>query len=361
MTAGGKTIATLFEANGRFGPSFDIIRLFAAVLVLVSHSAVITGRLIPNFTHSVVSLGAVAVAVFFVLSGFVITESVKRDGRPAAFLRKRALRIYPALIVLVLLTVFVLGPLVTTLPLSAYFSGKATGLYLLNAVIPFNNALPGVFETNPQDIINGSLWTIRFEIVCYLAVALFGSLFLARPWIAIAIALGCGLAMETLLVAGHNPGTGFVMVQAYHGLTVTGYFFGGASLSLFAAKIPVGTAWIVAALAGLAAALASPAFFVLFPFVGAYLVVVLGNSRLLAFPAIRRGILAGDFSYGFYLFAFPIQQLAYLWLGPSAGFWTVTFVSLPAVLALAMLSWHFIEKPALAFKHGGNNLIPRVA
>ncbi|MEJ0044484.1 MAG: acyltransferase [Rhizomicrobium sp.] len=341
-----------------------MIRLFAAVMVLVSHSAIVTHQnVIPNFAHSVVSLGAVAVAVFFVLSGFVITESFRRDRRPIAFLRKRALRIYPALIVVVLLTVFVLGPLVTTLPLGAYFSSKTTGLYLLNAIIPFNHALPGVFATNPEDMVNASLWTIRFEIICYMAVALFGTLFLARPWIAVAIALGCGLAMEGLLVLAvlRHHGGGFVMEQASHGLTVTGYFFGGASLSLFAAKVPVGAAWIAAALAGLAVALATPAFFVLFPFVGAYLVVVLGNSRLLAFPAVRRGILAGDFSYGFYLFAFPIQQLVYLLLGPAAGFWTVLLVSLPVVLALAMLSWHFIEKPVLDLKHGGNNLIPRAA
>lgn len=356
------TVASLFERNLSRGPSFDVIRLLAAFVVLASHSAVVVGRnVIPDFSNRQISLGGLAVAVFFVLSGFVVMESFKRDPNPFSFLRKRALRIYPALILLVLVTVFVLGPLLTAVPLGSYFSSRLTGLYLLNGIVPFNYLLPGVFADNPTHVVNGSLWTLRYEIICYAAVALFGARFLARPVLVVVIALAAEALMPTLWILFRHGGAGFVANEILQAGTTVGYFFGGAAISLFSARIPVGARHVALACALVAVSLATYGFYFVFPFAGAYLVVVLGNSKVLAFTGLRRGFLSGDFSYGFYIFAFPIQQIVRQSFGDAAGFWTVLFVSLPIVLALAMLSWHFVEKPALRLKHRGGGLLAGTA
>jgi peptidoglycan/LPS O-acetylase OafA/YrhL len=359
-----KTIATVFDDNAGHGPSFDMIRLAAAAAVLVSHSAAVSGQKgITNFSNGQISLGALAVAVFFAMSGFVVMESFKRDPRPVVFLRKRALRIYPALVLLVLLSVFVLGPLLTTVPLGSYFSSKVTGLYLLNAILPFSYDLPGVFTTNPVSWVNGSLWTLRYEILCYLVVVVFGAKFVARPYLALAVALTGAVVSEGLLLVDmyRHASHGFIEGQIWQCGTALANFFGGACMALFSDKIFVSTPRIGVALALFVLSLASYGFLFIFPAVGAYLIVVLGNTKALEFAGIRRGFLAGDFSYGLYIVAFPVQQLVRLWLGEAAGFWTILCVSLPIALGLAMLSWHFVEKPFLRLKYRTGRLIQRTA
>jgi len=88
---------------------------------------------------------------------------------------------------------------------------------------------------------------------------------------------------------------------------------------------------------------------------------VLGNTRALEFARIRRGVFAGDFSYGFYITAFPVQQLLRSVLGPAANFWTLLALSLPLVLVVAMISWNFVEKPFLRLKYDAHGLMPRAA
>jgi len=157
--------------------NFNLIRMVAAFSVLVSHSFALTGsgedpvkRLI-----GMVTLGDVAVDLFFVASGFLVTASLLKRQNGVDFVWARFLRIYPAFWVMLLLTLFVLGPLFTTLPLSDYLTQTSIYVRLAKAATVFihtASTLPGVFEGNPLPrAVNGSLWTMPYEVRMYAILA----------------------------------------------------------------------------------------------------------------------------------------------------------------------------------------------
>jgi len=139
----------------RGGNNFDFIRLVAASLVVFSHSFILAegtdGREPLYFlTAGREDLGQVAVATFFVISGFLITMSFESSRSIGNYLWKRVLRVFPALIILLLLTTFVLGPLATNLSLKDYFSQGHTYSYLTNVrLFRLQYDLPGLFQENP--------------------------------------------------------------------------------------------------------------------------------------------------------------------------------------------------------------------
>ena len=362
-----RTVASIFEENGRRGPSFDMIRLFAAFMVMVSHAYLTTGTS-AFWVHEIgdgqFSIGGLAVAIFFVLSGYVIMESFRRDPHPWRFARKRALRIYPALVAVVVLTALVVGPLMTTLPVGTYFSEPLTAAYLLHAIVPLWEHLPGVFTGNPAHYVNGSLWTIRWELGCYVLVALFGAGFVTRRNLVLGLTVAAVLAsgVVTTLPRLHIHGAAIAEARTIvAGLPLVACFLGGCTVSLFAEKLPVSWPVIALATAVLVFSCVAFGFYFVFPLLGAYLVVVLGNLRILEFARLRRGIFAGDFSYGVYIVAFPVQQIVRQLLGGACTWWVSLLISLPVTLGLAMLSWHFIEKPCLRLKYAGADPIPRAA
>ncbi len=163
------------------GNNFDTMRLLAALGVIVAHSMPLTygpdiyGPHCPdalfNFSHQRITIGGVSVAVFFIISGYLITASYLRTGDARRFMRARVLRLMPALLVVLSLLAFGLGPLLTTLPLAAYFHSWLP----YRAAIGMSDHLPGVFTANPNSSgIDGSLWTLRFEALCYIAVLCLG-------------------------------------------------------------------------------------------------------------------------------------------------------------------------------------------
>ena len=134
--------------------NFNLIRLAAALSVIFSHSVAVLG--LPSsreffFDHLGLSLAEMAVDVFFVTSGFLVTGSLVNRGDVIAFLWARALRIYPAIWVMLVLTVFALAPALTTLPLADYFTSPKTHEYFAKCATLIGGvrySLPGVFETN---------------------------------------------------------------------------------------------------------------------------------------------------------------------------------------------------------------------
>src|SRR3954464_3664915 len=153
--------------------NFDALRFWAALAVLWSHSFPITlGAQYPQPLASVsfgqTNLGRVAVAFFFVISGYLITRSFERSRSTWSFVRARALRIMPGLIVVLIAVAFVLGPLVTSIPLHDYFTSSAPYRYVITQASFSGHAeLPGVFDRNPVAHANDSLWTLRYEVACY--------------------------------------------------------------------------------------------------------------------------------------------------------------------------------------------------
>src|SRR5438270_8474240 len=123
-------------------------------------------------------LGVVGVFVFFTISGYLVTQSFDTTGSPLVFLAKRALRIFPGLFLCLAVCVFVIGPLVTQLPLADYFARREPYLFLLhNAVLDVDyNRLPGVVFApgNIGGIVNGPLWSLPCEVLMYLMLFVLG-------------------------------------------------------------------------------------------------------------------------------------------------------------------------------------------
>lgn len=156
--------------------NLTFVRWVAALMVLYGHSFVFTGNTESLFL-GIVTYGPLGVAIFFSISGFLIARSWNADPSPIRFLIKRVLRIFPALAVCITLSVFVLGPIVTTLELREYLQHPATLDYLSNVFLYITYYLPGVFENNVYpNAVNGSLWSLPVEFFMYLLLAATGML-----------------------------------------------------------------------------------------------------------------------------------------------------------------------------------------
>jgi peptidoglycan/LPS O-acetylase OafA/YrhL len=161
--------------------NFDVLRLAAASLVLVSHSFVVVGHHEPTVGHF--QLGTLGVEIFFAISGFLVAKSWFSQPRLGAFVLKRALRIVPALAVTVAALAFVVGPAVSHDAPKAYFGAAQTYAYPVDNVAAVatggsvrhvSHDLPGVFATNPDTSVDRSLWTLPIEAQAYMAIALLG-------------------------------------------------------------------------------------------------------------------------------------------------------------------------------------------
>ena len=333
--------------------NFNLIRLAAALSVLGGHSVAVLG--LPSsreffFDHLGLSLAEMAVDVFFVTSGFLVSASLVNRGEVIAYLWARALRIFPAIWAMLVLTVFVLAPALTVLPPAEYFASPKTHDYFIKCATLIGGvrySLPGVFETNPlKSEFNGSLWTLPIEIRLYLYLAAGWLILAAAPAVRVrAMSIAAPIAAAAFLVVilrGRLFGGAFNAAD-----TRVFMFFYGTTLYLWRDKIPMRPAILFAALAGLLiASVDERAFFVAYVFCLAPLVLHLAylpKGRIRAFNDW------GDCSYGVYIYAFPIQQtLAFLFPGMPLG--AMIAGSGAITLSVAALSWTLIEKRALAMK-----------
>lgn len=333
--------------------NFNLIRFVAAFSVLISHSFAVVGGpsawepLEATFGYT---LGEVAVDVFFASSGFLVTGSLLRLGSIKEFARMRALRIYPGLFVAVCLTAFVLGSTVTTLDLGAYASDLATHTYWArNAtlVTGIQHTLPGVFTELPlAGVVNGSLWTLPFEIAAYTALASLWLLCGNSNQSSHRFALILSIALFACLVVFHV--LRIEAIQAHHVFRLFFMFVGGALF--YSIRQHVRLDWriglLLAALLG-TSLIESRLFVWLYPLSVAYLTLLLAYAPGRTIRIFNR---FGDYSYGIYIYAFPIQQgvLAYF---PRASIAELIVLASLLTLGMAIASWHLVEKPWLARKH----------
>ena len=243
-----------------------------------------------------------------------------------------------------------MGPAFTNLSLSAYFSDRETLLYLpQNLTLKWlQYDLPGVFNDNPYPAaINGSLWTLFYEVSCYGMVAAIGLVGLTKRIWTISTFLSVytvGYVALKLINLHNHLFEHFALLAGFHELTLP--FVLGMAFYHFRRYLRLRL--IICAGAGAAAALAHGGswfqeFFVLF---WSYLIFYLGY---LPFEPIRAYNRIGDYSYGMYIYAFPCEQIgAALWRGVSP--FSLMVVSFPVTLAFAVLSWHLLECRALAYR-----------
>ena len=154
--------------------NINCLRFISAILVLICHSYAITAGeedVLYNLTGGECNLGGFAVAIFFFLSGMYVTKSLYKSQNAGVFMKKRCIRLFPQLWIVVAISAFVLGPVVTELPLKQYFMDFKTYLYLLNGILIPIHELPGVFSDGIYSTVNGPLWTMPVEFVAYIGLA----------------------------------------------------------------------------------------------------------------------------------------------------------------------------------------------
>ncbi len=335
---------TLADGLARRQDNFLLLRFLAASMVIYGHSYALSGMQKQDIfvRHGLPFSGTIAVDMFFAVSGFLVTGSLMRRSNVISFVLARALRLFPAYAACLVLCAFVLGPLLTTLPLREYLHNPDTLAYVW-ANLGFQNLrwdLPGVFVHNPYTgTINGSIWTLPAEASMYLwlaALGLFG-IFKWR-WLAsiVLIALtvfGCMQWMDVPMLV-HNP-----PYARFAAIFVLGSFF-----YLHRERIPLGHGCMLV-LALLAYFTHNTGLFVYalglaeayFCFWFAYCIPWYGFNRF------------GDYSYGIYLWGFPCQQFVVALLDnprPSQ----ISLWAFPLALIIAIVSWHCLEQPALHLK-----------
>ncbi len=343
------TIAQRMTETGGRPTGFDYLRLGLAVSILCWHSVVTCyGSDVQTAVDSSLArpLMAVLLPAFFALSGFLVASSLERSKTIGMFLGLRAIRIFPALAVESLIAALILGPLLTTRPVLAYFADPQFHAYFLNILGDPHFYLPGVFTSTPFNQVNSQLATIPYELKCYImltALALLGAV--RRP----AVLLWATLALTAL-------GVGWAAITAPHDLTAVGgpvagsllivSFLAGVLIYLYRERIAWRWSWGVGSLILGLLLLDVPVGENLAVFPLAYATVFFGLTN-----APKTGVLRGaDYSYGIFLYGFAVQQ-TYVLLAPDGRHWWLNIaVTLPATAAVAALSWHLVEKPALGLR-----------
>lgn len=333
---------TIAESIARAHNNFTALRLALALAVIVSHAfSITTGSLHnePLIASTGFTLGEHAVNGFFAVSGFLVTMSFDRRGwRDYAL--ARVLRIAPGLIVATLVTALLLGALLTRLSISEYYADPGMWRFIAATLTTLKSAisLPGVFTENAFPFAMGTVWTLKYELYCYLGVFTLGAAgLLRRRYAALAIVGALFVGAVSLELAAVPPPKA---IETSFRLPFL--FAAGGALYLWRDSVRVSFVPALALLATAWLAHGTPFYnAVLFSF-EAYAVIWLALSH----PVVE---LEADLSYGTYLYGWPVQQ-GLVQLFPTATAAILLAPALLASLALAALSWYGVEKPALGLK-----------
>lgn len=342
--------------------SFGVLRLAMASAVLISHSYLYSSghsEHEPLFKYTCHSLGEHAVQVFFILSGLLVAQSFDRSRNIADFALARALRIFPALIVCVLLTAFVIGPIVTTLPLDEYFSNAGLPVYVAKtiALVSASISLPGVFETLPlAGLVNTSLWTLKYEVLCYIGLGLAGLAgLLSYRWRRISPILVAGFMLFAFLEDPVSDTNVYTTLQNVRYFAV--FFSAGVLAYLVRDKLVLSFWGVLPLFAAFYYARGTILFEVTTAVFFAYTALWASTFR---FGPMRNFSNRFDLSFGIYIYAGPVQQMLLDFqptLTPAAIAVSTFLVAVP----LAFLSWVLIEHPALKLRKGLVERLMRLA
>jgi peptidoglycan/LPS O-acetylase OafA/YrhL len=338
-----RSIAAAFtDRNNRFTP----IRLGLASAVMIEHAVIVTQGPAPSAPMAINtwSLSYAAVNAFFILSGFLIANSLEHRRDPFTYAASRFARLMPALVLLSVVAVFGVGPFVTALDPAAYWTSLQTWTFPFQvlAFLDTSQGPAGIFSTNPwAGEFSAPLWTLRYEVIAYVVAALL--FFTPLPWSrgAVLVYLIAGSAFYMALKYLWPEAPGLILASARLGSA----FLIGMAVYLWRDRLPV-AAWI-----GLAAL---PVWLALGASAPAELAMNVMIASILFWIAFGRlGLPTGgalpDWSYGIYIWHYPVMQIV-VHANPSASPWLVFALAAPVTAGIAALSWRFVEKPALGQK-----------
>lgn len=332
-------------------PNFDFLRFAAATLVVFSHAFLIgEGSEVSepfvrlNGPHN--ALGVYGVHCFFIISGFLVTASLVRSAGTADFLWRRFLRIYPALIVCVTICAFVLVvPFTSRGPASAFATLAPVKFIAANLVWPGSGYRLVDVRFYPGQlgaIVNGSLWSLGFELLCYGMIAAISHM------IGIRASTIAGTILVFLVGIARSRFSTWHFVNDL--VLVTPGFFAGSFLfavGLHKRRSPFSSIMLVAAsVVALAIAFIFGALLWVFPIAAACPLLLLATSSSIQLPRVRR---IGDISYGTYLYGWPVEQVLRSFIGPVSG-WLLFAAALPVAYLCGYASWRLVERPALRLK-----------
>jgi peptidoglycan/LPS O-acetylase OafA/YrhL len=329
------------------GNGFDGLRLAAAALVIVGHAYPLTGNAAPGLLAN--GIQTIAVKVFFVISGFLITGSWIADPNIARYILRRCLRIFPGLALLCLLTMWVIGPVFSSVGLVEYLRSAGTRFYFWNLALYPVYSLPGVFEHNTYGpAVNGSLWSLPVEVAMYICTIALASAPPRTRQIVIPLFAFVLLTASIYFVRLHLPAKPTVIWGTSMTSFLDGayYFFAGSAI--FVLRLQRYSNWWLGA-----AVFAVAAFYVdgsvngeiVLALVLPYAVISIGMTHTRTLERLN----GNDYSYGLYLYGFLIQQALIATIGRVTAT-ANAIMALPIAFGLAMLSWHLIEKRALQLK-----------
>jgi peptidoglycan/LPS O-acetylase OafA/YrhL len=358
-----KTFGHVLTAHKGLGPGFDFLRIALAFSIVLAHSFLLTGN-DAFFRSSPLWFAEYAlVPMFFALSGFLIAGSAQRLSLKN-FLLNRGLRIVPALAVDIVVCALIIGPLVTTVALRDYFLGADFYKYFLNIIGWIHYSLPGVFEQNPTHRVNGALWTVPWEIFCYIIMSALMITSIIKSWQKLALLTG-GFILSGLIVQSF----GHLLPYRVNLVLSTLFVSRGAQLvfafllgilayqlrdfiphkkSLFLASMAV---CVLAMLILSSPSIESvPNRLVVIPAL-VYITVFVGLTPV-PLPSVFH---KGDYSYGVYLYHDPFLQILIslapgLFLIPKTGALALYAIGICAAMGIAVFSWHMIEKPILGMR-----------
>jgi peptidoglycan/LPS O-acetylase OafA/YrhL len=372
----GATFQEILDDSGGAGKGFDILRLALSILILVTHCSWIVGTsgtttAVLNFifridpetasrlaqatttvndptVHQLTGLGRPIMLsylpMFFALSGFLVTGSALRTRRLIPFLSLRVLRLLPALFVEVTLSAIILGAAFTQLPASQYYTSPMFWSYFLNIVGDVHLKLPEVFTKNTTDVVNSNLWTLPWELQCYIVM----SLMIVTGIVYHRKILAMLFAVATIVLLYASLVNGFQVVPAQvNGPTLVYYFVAGVLMFLWRDTIVFheGLFFIAAAVCYVLMMSSTTVF--IYPVLLTYITVFIGLFPFPKFSLIK----SGDYSYGIYLYGFPVSQsLVASFSGLQHNLVLAAPLAVFATGAFAALSWHGVEKHCLKLK-----------
>lgn len=341
--------------------NFDFIRFCAAIGVLYTHSFVLTGKglefdLLSLITNQQALISTVSLSTFFIISGYLIAKSVENSKSFKTFLNNRLLRIFPGLFVCIILTILVLGPITTYLPLNTYFSDSNTWGYFINlSIYRFQLALPGVFTSNTVQTINGSIWTLGYEFLFYILLFLASvlGLFRKRHYLILIfislILLHIYMRYNTIDPRFFHPII-YTIIQLDFLVNFGLFFLAGVLIYLY--RNPLNRLiskfqWYIFLFMVTSFVLN---LFWLIQFITLPFLVIYLSFHPAPNWCSNWAKKYGDLSYGIYIYGMPVQQTLVMYTDNNLSPNNLTLFSLIILIPVAMFSWHCVEKKALKFK-----------